>query len=135
VLMALELAALRGVSVEIVIPQRCDHRFMNWAMMAHIGPLLEAGCRIWHAGDPFNHSKLMTVDGTWSLVGSANWDARSLRLNFELDVEVYDEPLAALLERTMESMRDAEVTMTEVTGRPLPFVLRDSVVRLMLPYL
>ena len=47
------------------------------------GRSLEHGCRIWLTAPPFDHSKLMVVDGCWSLVGSANWDARSLRLNFE----------------------------------------------------
>ena len=43
---------------------------------------------------PFDHSKIMTVDGAWSMLGSGNWDARSLRLNFEFDLECYSEPLA-----------------------------------------
>ena len=134
-LMALELAALRGVAVDIVIPRRCDHRFMSWAMAAHIAPLLEAGCRVWHAGEPFNHAKLMTIDGKWALVGSANWDARSLRLNFELDLEVYDEALAKAIRETAVKMGEVEVTLQEILARPLPVVLRDAVFRLMLPYL
>ena len=64
-----------------------------WAAQAHIRPLLQTGCLVWHSSPPFDHSKLMTIDGDWSLVGSANWDMRSLRLNFELTVEFYDTDL------------------------------------------
>ena len=58
-------------------------------MRAHIGPLLAAGCRVWTHAPPFDHSKLMAVDGDLVLVGSANWDMRSFRLNFEINLEVY----------------------------------------------
>jgi cardiolipin synthase A/B len=61
---------------------------VDWGSRTHIGPLLAAGCRIGTHPVPFDHSKLMTIDGIWSLIGSSNWDVRSFRLNFELDLEV-----------------------------------------------
>ena len=91
---ALALAAMRGVEVDIVLPERSNHPVMDWAVGAEIGPLLQAGCRIWRNPPPFEHSKLMTIDGAWCLIGSTNWDTRSFRLNFELNVEVYDSALA-----------------------------------------
>ncbi len=103
--MALELAALRGVRVDIIVPQKSDHRFVDCAMRAHIGPLLDHGVRFWSGPPPFNHSKLMVVDKHWCLVGSANWDMRSLRLNFELNVEVYSEDLAHELDGFMLTTR------------------------------
>jgi len=56
--------------------------------------VLKPGCRVWRATGPFDHSKLMAVDGAWALIGSSNLDSRSLRLNFELDVEIYDRAVA-----------------------------------------
>jgi cardiolipin synthase len=99
--------------------------------------LLEHGCRIWLTAPPFDHSKLMIVDGCWSLVGSANWDARSLRLNFEYNLECYDTALAERLESLIETKRatGSEVTMEEVDKRGLPVRLRDGVARLLSPYL
>jgi cardiolipin synthase len=134
-MMALELAALRGVAVEIVIPKECDHRYFDWATSAHIPSLLDAGCRIWYGKPPFNHAKLMTMDGTWSLIGSGNWDTRSLRLNFELNVEVHDADLAERLNAAMLAMRNREIDMAESVKRPFPVVLRDAAIRLLLPYL
>src|SRR5262249_33785070 len=73
-LSALILAAMAGVSVDVVIPECCDHVIMDWAMRAHIAPLLQAGGRVWRAPLPFEHSKLFVIDDGWSLIGSANWD-------------------------------------------------------------
>ena len=100
---ALALAAVRGVAIDIVLPARSNHIDMDWALRANVRPLLQRGCRIWLNPPPFDHSKLMVVDGEWSLIGSANWDARSFRLNFELNVELYDPALAAVLAATIDA--------------------------------
>ena len=131
---ALALAAMRGVEVDIVVPERSNHRFVDWGMRAHVGPLLAAGCRIWYNPPPFDHSKLMTVDGGWTLVGSSNWDMRSLRLNFELDVEIYGASMAEIVTRTVQAKRGRRLTATELAHRPFPVRLRDAAVRLLLPY-
>ena len=94
---ALSLAAMRGVAVDIVIPEQSNKRVVDWATRANIGPLLASGVRIWRSPPPFRHSKLMAVDGEWCLIGSSNWDIRSFRLNFELCIEIYDRDLAATL--------------------------------------
>ncbi|MBI3515503.1 MAG: cardiolipin synthase, partial [Proteobacteria bacterium] len=134
-LSALALAALRGVRVDIVLPAQSNHRLVDWAARAQMRPLLLAGCRIWYQPAPFDHSKLMSVDGAWSLVGSANWDVRSLRLNFELDLEVYCERFAARIDAEIERRLGQRVTVRELDGRRFPIVLRDAAVRLLLPYL
>ena len=77
IITALALAAYRGVSVDVVLPEHSNHPTLDWGSRAQIGPLLAAGCRVWTHPAPFDHSKLMTVDGVWSLVGSSNWDVRS----------------------------------------------------------
>ena len=134
-LTALGLAALRGVAVDIVVPEHGNHRIIDWAMRAHVLPLLENGGRIWLAPPPFDHSKLLVVDGGWSLIGSSNWDMRSLRLNFELNLEVYDPATAAAIARLIEARRGRRLTTTELAARRFPARLRDAAARLSLPYI
>jgi cardiolipin synthase len=99
--------------------------------------VLRRGCRIWLTPPPFDHSKLMLIDGCWALLGSANWDARSLRLNFECNLETYDVELARRLEALFESKRLSahQVTPDEVNKRSIPVRLRDGIARLLTPYL
>jgi len=134
---ALNLAALRGVQVDIILPEKNNLPFVHWASRALWWQLLHQGCRIRLTPPPFDHSKLMVVDGHWVLLGSANWDARSLRLNFELNVEGYGRELArelsAVIENKLRSAR--EVTLAEVDSRWVPGRLRDAVARLFSPYL
>lgn len=136
-LTALNLAALRGVRVDIILPSKSNLPFVHWASRALWWQVLERGCRIWLTPPPFDHSKLMIVDGHWVFLGSANWDARSLRLNFELNVECYGREFAGQMERVIEAkLRDAhEITLAEVDARTVPVKLRDAIARLFSPYL
>ena len=132
---ALSLAAMRGVAVDVVVPQVSDHRLVDWATRANIGPLLNDGVRIWRSPPPFRHTKMMVVDDEWCLVGSCNWDMRSFRLNFELCLEVYDRALAGTLTGIMQSARGAQLEQSQLDARSTPARLRDAAVRLVLPYL
>ncbi len=132
---ALQLAALRGVEVDILLPGRNNHRLVAWAAQTHIRPLLEAGCRVWRSPPPFDHSKLMTIDGEWSLIGSPNMDMRSLRLNFELAVEIYDAELAGRLAEIIDARRGQPVTLEEIDKRRFVIKLRDAAARLAMPYI
>lgn len=132
---ALALAALRGVSVDVVIPGRSDHRVVDWAARAHVDPLLDAGVRIWLDAPPFDHSKVLVIDEAWCFVGSANWDMRSFRLNFELNVELYDAELARWLDGFVRDKMTTPLTGEALRARALPVQLRDAAVRLLLPYL
>ena len=100
-------------------------------MRAHIAPLADAGCRLWSNPPPFNHAKLMTVDGSWCLIGSGNWDMRSFRLNFEL----YHADLMAQVDALMAAKQSRRITADDLNGRSLPIRFRDNAARLMLPYL
>ena len=134
---ALNVAALRGVKVDIFIPERGNLRFVQWASTAQLWQVLEHGARVWLTPPPFDHAKLMLVDAEWALVGSTNWDPRSLRLNFEVNVELYSQALAAELHQLIE-VRKAHarpLTLAEVNARPMWQQLRDGVVRLFSPYL
>jgi cardiolipin synthase len=134
---ALNLASLRGVRVDIILPAKNNLPFVHWASRALWWQVLERGCHLWLTPPPFDHSKLMIVDGHWVLLGSANWDARSLRLNFELNVECYNREFAREMEKFVEEKISAahEVTLAEVDARILPAKLRDAIARLFSPYL
>ena len=134
---ALNVTAMRGVDVDIVLPAENNILLVHWASTSQHWQLLEKGCRIYLTPPPFDHTKLMVVDGAWSLIGSTNWDPRSLRLNFEYNVECYDGDLAEELDRLIE-MKIAsarQVTLQEVNGRSFPVQLRDGLARLLTPYL
>jgi cardiolipin synthase A/B len=134
---ALNLAALRGVRVDIILPAESNLPFVHWASRAMWWQVLERGCNLWLTRPPFDHSKLMIVDGHWVALGSANWDPRSLRLNFELNVECYGRDFAAEMEKVVQQkLRNArEVTLAEADARSLPARLRDSAARLFSPFL
>jgi cardiolipin synthase len=137
IIAALNLAAMRGVSVSILVPSKSNLPFVQWASVAHWWQVLERGCRIWLSPPPFDHSKLFVVDDCWSLVGSTNWDPRSLRLNFEFNVECYDPELARTLAGWFDEQLSVsrETTLAEVDGRSLPVRLRDGAARLLTPFL
>lgn len=137
VITALNIAALRGVKVDIVIPSKNDSRVVGWAIAAMLWQVLVNGCNVWLTKEPFDHSKLMVVDDAWLFFGSANIDTRSMRLNFEFNVESYDRELAALVNRHIDRKLEGarRVTLKEVDNRPLPIRLRDGIARLFSPYL
>ena len=86
---ALQMAAERGVDVQIVIPRRSDHLLVDVAGRAYFQSMLDAGVKIFHYEPGVLHSKTMTVDNDFSLIGSSNMDVRSFYLNFELNVLLY----------------------------------------------
>ena len=134
---ALNVAAMRGVRVNVYLPEKNNLKLVQWATMAQLWQILQRGCRVWLTQPPFDHSKLMVVDGAWAMVGSSNWDPRSLRLNFEFNIECYDRDFVAELQTLVSARRtnSREITLADVDGRPLWRRLRDGVCRLMLPYL
>ena len=133
----LNVAAMRGVRVDILLPARSNLPLVQWASQAQWWQVLEHGCRLWLTPPPFDHSKLLVVDDCWSFVGSANWDPRSLRLNFEFNIECYDAELAGKLTGIFEAKRSQarRVTIEEMDARRLPVRFRDGVARLFTPFL
>ncbi|RNC68009.1 MAG: cardiolipin synthase [Desulfuromonadales bacterium] len=134
---ALVTTALRGVEVTLILPEKNNLPYVHWASRAYLWELLQQGIRVFYQPPPFVHTKLFIVDGLWSLIGSANLDPRSLRLNFELNLEVYDRQFAGSLSRHVAGAiaRSREVTLAEMDGRPLPEKVRDSAAKLFSPYL
>ena len=134
---ALSLAALRGVEVDVVMPSQNNLPLVKWASKARMEELIVAGCHLWMSQPPFDHSKLLAIDDAWGLIGSANWDERSLRLNFELNVECFGSAFAQSLRALVDAKRSQSeaVTLEALRDRTLPVKLRDGVARLFSPYL
>ncbi|MDO6963500.1 cardiolipin synthase [Rhizobium alvei] len=134
---ALATAARRGVEVDIIVPEKNNLALVSHAMNAQFEPLIRDGCRIWRATGPFDHSKLLVVDDAWAYIGSSNLDSRSLRLNFEIDLEIYDRDFARLVgDRIERSHAEARlVTLASLRSRPFLYRLFDRVLWLASPYL
>ncbi len=134
---SLALAAMRGVEVEILFPERSNLRLVQWASWAQLGSLISSGCTVLLTPPPFDHAKAMTVDGMWSMIGSANWDERSLRLNFEFNVECYGSGVTSALDALIDQRKAAarRVTQEEIDKRNLAQKLRDGTAWLASPYL
>ncbi len=137
IIAAMGMASLRGVRVTLMLPSVVDIRFMRWAADAYLWELLERGITVVKRPPPFVHTKLMVVDNRWTLLGSANMDRRSFRLNFEFNVEAYHVPLATTLAGWLDGLaaQSHRVTLAEVDSRPPPVRLRDGFVKLFSPYL
>ena len=134
---ALQSAALRGVEVSVILPAKNNLPFVHWATRNLLWELLLRGVRVYYQPPPFVHTKLFVVDGHYAQIGSANIDPRSLRLNFELTVEIYDRPFAETLVGHFEAVkyRSREVSLQEVDSRSLLVRARDGLAWLFSPYL
>lgn len=134
---ALNLAALRGVQVDILLPSVNNLIYVQWASMAHLRSLLDWGCNIYFSPPPFHHSKLMVVDRTWFTLGSANIDPRSLRLNFEFNLECWDPTLGGHLDQLLKDHIEEATRLTreDWETRPRWQRLRDGAAALLSPYL
>ncbi|MBW9050948.1 phospholipase D-like domain-containing protein [Rhizobium mesosinicum] len=134
---ALTTAARRGVEVDIVVPAANNLVLVDRAMTAQFDQIVKNYCRIWRSTGSFSHSKLLSIDGTWAYVGSSNLDPRSLRLNFEVDLEVLNAGFAAEIdERVDDAIKSATpVTLEGLWSRPFLVRLLEKVLWLGSPYL
>jgi len=134
---ALVAAALRGIEVTVILPERNNQPVAHWATRNMLWELLRWGVRCYYQPGPFPHTKLFLVDHKYAVVGSANMDPRSLRLNFELGVEIFEPDLTRQLSVHCDDLRarSREVTLDELNDRSLPILIRDSIAWLFTPYL
>ena len=132
---ALRLAALSGVDVRIMIPCKPDHPFVYWATLSFVGDLPDAGVRAYTYDAGFLHAKTIVVDGKAGSVGSANWDVRSFRLNFEANAFFYDAAVGADLARRFEEDLDVctEITPERYRARSRWIRVKESISRLFSP--
>lgn len=133
-IMALGVAARRGVKVDVVLPEKGNLAVVDWAMRHMLTHVDLSGVSVWRSTGDFDHTKLMVVDSAWVFLGSSNWDARSLRLNFELNVECYDAAFGAEMEALLDERIDGG--KADAPGRVSVFgKLRNAVAALFTPYL
>ena len=132
VMEALKIAALTGVDVRVMIPCKPDHPLVYWASYANVGELLDAGARAYTYDNGFIHSKTVVVDGLASSVGTANWDVRSFRLNFETNAFIYDREIAAVLKAAFENdiKKSTEITKQLYAERSTKIRIKESISRL-----
>lgn len=135
VITALQLAVLRGVRVDLCVPERNNIPMVGWAMRANRLQLLRAGVNLYEAASPFDHSKLFLIDHHWSLIGSSNWDARSLELNFEINLECYDEQINEQISRIVEDKIKQSREVITCRDDHLLQRFRNNFFRLFSPYL
>lgn len=133
----LGITAMRGVDVQVLLPDKSNLALVQWASTAQLDQVIESGVQVFQSPPPFDHSKLMVVDAAWTLIGSANWDARSLQLNFEFNVECYDAELGARMDAFFADRvaRARPLTLDDLNRRSFPVKIRDGVARLFSPYL
>jgi cardiolipin synthase len=136
-LTALQTAALRGVGVHILLPRRTDALVARAAARSYYDELLKAGVRIHEYLPGFLHAKVLVVDGRFASVGSANFDQRSFRLNFELNAHLFDPAVIARLEEAFarDVSLSSEVTLSDREKLPLPSRLGEALARLLSPVL
>jgi cardiolipin synthase len=118
---AMKDAAARGVDVRLLVPLKSNHIVTDWISRGYYTQLLDAGVRIFRYRDAMVHAKTATVDGTWTTVGTANIDRLSLTGNYEINLEVIDEPLAKTLEEIFatDESNCLELTSGEWEARDL----------------
>lgn len=136
-LSALQMAMLRGVEVQIILPEKNNLRLVHWASLHAMLWLVGEGAKLYLSPPPFDHSKVMTVDGHWVLLGSGNWDARSLRLNFEFDLECYDDTLTGLVDHFIDEHVHIATQLDSASFHDMPRWqrIRNALAHLMEPYL
>lgn len=134
---SLQTAALRGVDVTVILPQHSNLRFIDWATRKLLWQLLKDHVHVYYQPPPFAHTKMFIVDGVYAQIGSANLDPRSLRLNFELNLEVAGTESVAPMADYARTIRQnsTEITLAEIDRRSLPVRIRDAACWLLTPYL
>jgi len=134
---ALQSAALRGIDVALVVPRHSNLRYIDWATLHWLPALVERGVQVHLQPPPFSHAKLFVIDGAYAHIGSVNLDTRSLRLNFEIAVELFDPLQCGELAATIERVRHRTAPLSQADlqrTRPLEGI-RNSLCWLISPYL
>lgn len=135
ILTALQIAALSGVDVRLMIPIRGDNVFVAWAGYSYIDALMEAGVKVYLYRKGFNHSKFIAIDDELCTIGSANLDYRSFNDDFEVQALIYDNPLTCTLrDYFFEDLEDAEqITPEKWQNRSHLSKLMEPLARLLAP--
>ena len=133
----LELATLRGVKIDLITPARSDFTLIDWATFGFFAHMKINQLNCLRSLGEFDHSKLVTVDEVWCAFGSPNWDARSMRLNFEIMVESYTPSIVSKINKLIDQKKagSSRLTSFDLEKRSYFAKLRDAIARLLTPYL
>ena len=134
---AIKIAAASGVDVRIMIPCKPDHPFVYWATYWYCGGLLKYGVKVYIYEYGFLHAKTLVIDGTVASVGTANFDVRSFKLNFECNAVIYDTKTSQMLyDIFMDDLNySMELTRELYLERGILIRFKESVCRLLAPLL
>lgn len=134
---SLQSAALRGVRVRIVLPEKNNLFYIHWANRNTLSELLQLNIEVFYQPAPFCHAKLLCIDHEYCMVGSANLDPRSLRLNYEVGIEIFSEKVNTTIRTHFDDVisKSTSLNRFELENRSIPIRLRDSLVSLLSPYL
>lgn len=134
---ALRIAALSGVDVRIIMPDKPDHLFMKWAASAYSGELLEAGVNIYYYKKGFIHAKNIVADGKVCSIGTANMDMRSFCLNFEVNAFIFDDRVSKKVEEQFFIDINDSILLSreEYNNRSRKVRIKESLLRLISPIL
>lgn len=134
---AVRVAALSGVDVRIMIPNKPDHMFVYWATYSYVGQLVQAGAKVYNYEKGFIHAKMIVVDDEAATVGTANIDVRSFSLNFEINTMIYDRKIAHQLAEIFEQdiLDCSELTAEAYNNRTTVIKFKESISRLLSPIL
>lgn len=137
ILNAIKITALSDVKVSLMIPERSDTWLTNWGTMSYISELMDAGVKVYLFKRGFNHSKVLSIDGEYCIIGSANMDNRSFEHHFEVTSVIYDAECARTVEERFRKdlSRCTLVTKAKWNRRPLRNKFYESVARLVSPLL
>lgn len=133
----LRIAALSGVDVRLMIPNKPDHPFVYWATFSNIGELLKAGAKVYIYENGFLHAKTIVIDDIVASIGTANIDVRSFRLNFEVNAFLYHSSFISTFTKIfLEDMKQStELTYEAYQKRPIKIKFKESISRLLSPIL
>lgn len=134
---ALKLAALSGIDIQIMIPNKPDHPFVFWASLSYMNELLQAGAKCYTYEKGFLHAKTLVIDKTICSVGTANFDIRSFKLNFEVNAFIYDKNISQKLAESFHNdlINSRELTLELYKKRGTIVKIKESISRLLSPIL
>jgi cardiolipin synthase len=134
---ALQLAAMRGVDVRIIVPQKGDQAYLTVVTRSYYEELLPHGVRIYEYRPRMLHAKVMTIDSRYAMTGSANMDIRSLRINFELNLLMAGDGIISQIEQMMERhfKESDKIRWARFKLRPLRHKIAEAICRPLAPML
>ncbi len=137
IIRALRHAALRGVDTRIILPEKNNHLYAGWAGRAYYEELLEAGVRVYERRPPFMHAKGLIIDDAVAVIGTANLDVRSLQLNYETNLMIYDPVFIGRLKAVMHEdlALSSELDLALWRNRPLSRRMRENACSILTPIL